>query len=376
MIWFLLLFTSAIVSYYLRRSLYAAGRGDGRAVRIVSMQPPAAPPGRPRFEEDLTFGDPTARRLRDSARSGDWRPLHAHLEGCRDGAQRELLVEALGEHELFRGREAVFEQWCAAHPESALPYLVRARWLISAAWAARGGGVAGTVDRQGWQSFYGLLERAEQDLARACDLDPTDPTPWALRLVSARGLQAGPDEARLRFEALVARDPHHRLGHAMRLTGLCRKWGGSHEAMFEFARQAAASAPAGSLLGGLIAQAHAERWMYAAGMAESAQDDPQWFGKASRYFQDPAVRQELIAAWDRSLGSPAFRDTPLAAQARNWFAFCFHQAGEKARARAALEPLGRRFLHVPWSWLGKGKGDTWRVASEARAACGLPPLEA
>lgn len=365
---------AAGVAYYVKRSLYAAGRSDDRPVKLVSMAPAPTPPAaakRRGFVEDLTFGDPTAARLRASLQAGDWRAVHQHLAGLQDPAERELLVEAVaGAHEPLRGREATLDAWCAAQPDSALPRVVRGRWLIAAAWAARGGGGASSVSQQGWQQFFRLLQRADEDLAAAAALDPRDPTACALRLTTSRGLQLGPDETQRRFAATVARDPGHRLAHALRLASLCKKWSGSHEQMFAFAREAARQAPEGSVLGGLLAQAHAERWLWARSFAEEAADDPEWFGKHERYFQDPAVREELQRAWDRSLGSPAFRETKAAVHARNWFGFCLHLAGDHARARAALEPLGKRVTEVPWAWLGKG--DPAQAVDHARRACGLP----
>jgi hypothetical protein len=371
-----LLVAMGVGAWLLKRALFAAGRSDDRPVKIVSMGAPAraaAPPARKAWSEDLTFGDPTARRLRAALQGGEWQPVHQHLEGCRGWPARELLVEALGAHEVLQGREALLDQWCAARPDSALPRLVRGRWRIAAAWAARGSGGASTVSQQGWQRFFRLLQQADEDLAAAAALDPQDPTPCALRLTTSRGLQLGQEETARRFEATVARDPHHRLAHAMRLASLCRKWSGSHEQMFAFARQAAQAAPEGSLLGGLIAQAHAERWLWARSFAEKEADDPQWFGKAGSYFQDPAVREELQRAWDRSLGSPSFREVGAAAHARNWFAFCLHLAGDRERTRAALEPLGKHATEVPWTWLGQAPP---QAVNQARAGCGLPPLAA
>ncbi|MGE0709732.1 MAG: hypothetical protein AB7N76_22075 [Planctomycetota bacterium] len=371
---------AVLIARVIKDSVYSAGRGDERGVRIVSFDGgrSTGTAGRPAarrraFVEDLSFGDPTARKLEAALQGGDWSSVHRHLEGVRDWGKREFLVEALSAYEVFQGREALLDQWCRSKPDSALGFLLRGRWRINAAWKARSGGVASQVTQKGWELFFSLLTLAEEDLAKAAELDRADPTAHALRVITARGLQLGADEARARFTAATELDPHHRLAHAMLLQQLCKKWSGSHEAMFQLAHDALAKAPAGSVLGGLVPQAHAERWLYAVGMADSAADDPEWFGKGDRYFQDPAVCEDLVKAWDRSLGSPWFRDSETAVPARNYFAFCFHLAGDQDRARAALEPLGlEKVLSIPWSWLGKGEPDA--AVNHARAACGLPPL--
>lgn len=343
--------------------------------RIVSFTPD--PPKRAAWVEDPTFGDPVAKRLRSELAAGDWQGTQTALEGTRgEWAEREFLVESLGDYPVFAGRERTLDAWLAAKPassgapEAALPLLVRGRWQIAAGWHARGSGQASTVTEEGWKRFFAHLKQAQQDFEAAARLDPEDPTPWAMQVITARGLQLSKEEVRQRADEALRRDPLCWGANRMLLVALCRKWSGSHEAMFEVARRASTQAPDGHLAHGLIAQAHIERWLWASGFATEKKDDPEWFGNAGKYFADPAVRAELLAAYGKSLGSPRWRETKLAPHARNDFAWCFLQMGDTARAKVELERLGSKLTKTPWGF----KGETRAAVDAARKQVGLPPL--
>jgi hypothetical protein len=98
------------------------------------------------------------------------------------------------------------------------------------------------------------------------------------------------------------------------LQGLGRKWGGSHEAIFEFARWASGQAPDGHSGHKLIALAHIEMWL------DAEKGEPQ-----RTYFVAKPVKQEVMAAARRSILSPNYsRDgSVLSWPDRNIFAFCF-----------------------------------------------------
>lgn len=343
--------------------------------RIVNFSPD--PPKRAGWVEDATFGDALARRLRSELAGGDWQGSQAALEGTR-GAwdEREFLVDALGEHAAFAGRERVLDAWLAARPqasgtpEAALPLLVRGRWQIAAAWKARGGGSASTVTEEGWKRFFAHLNQAQRDFEAAAGLDPEDPTPWALQVITGRGLQRDKAEVRRVADEALKRDRLCWSANRMLLVALCQKWSGTHEAMFEHARACTKAAPDGHILHALIAQAHIERWLWAASFAAEKKDDPQWYGNSAKYFLDPAVKDEVLAAYARSLGSPRWRESKLAPHARNDFAWCLLQMGDTARARVELEKLGSRLTQTPWGF----QGETRTQVEAARKQVGLGPL--
>lgn len=372
----------AVVGRFLHGVVIGFGEYDPAAVEVVPVGPRIVdftpdPPKRGRWVEDLTFGDPLARRLRTELAAGDWQGAQTALEGTR-GAwdEREFLVDSFGEHALFAGRERVLDAWLAARPassgapEAALPLLVRGRWQIAAAWHFRGSGAASTVTEEGWKRFFACLGRAQQDFEAAARLDPEDPTPWALQVITGRGLQLEKDEVRRRADEALKRDRLCWSANRMLLVALCAKWSGSHQLMFEHARRCSKDAPDGHVLHALIAQAHIERWLWAASFATEKKDDPEWHGNSGKYFLDPAMKEELLAAYARSLGSPRWRESKLAPHARNDFAWCFVQMGDTARAKVELEKLGSRLTQTPWGF----KGETRAQADAARRQVGLPPL--
>lgn len=360
------------------------GGGTGRAPVTMQGAPgprPAAPDrqavaaaargtARRGFQEDLTFGDPQARRLRSALVAGDWMSVHAALDKVRDWDERAFLIDAITET-VSPAMERTLGAWVQAKPDDGLPLVARGRWRIYAAWAARGGGGASSVTDEGWKVFFQQLQLAEKDFEAASELAPSDPTPHAYRVITARGLQLDDQEERARFDEARTRDPTNRVAHLMMMVALCQKWGGSHAAMFAFAREASAGAKEGSLLHGLVASAHIERWLWATSFADKAEDDPEWYGKAAGYFKDGEVKRELQAAWSRSLGSAAFKATSPSNYTRNTFAWCFVQMEDWDRAKKELEALGGKITELPWRFSAR---DPLAAVNEARGRVGLPAV--
>ena len=114
--------------------------------------------------------------------------------------------------------------------------------------------------------------------------------------------------------------------------------------MFEFAHVASDKADDGSLLPALIVQAHTERWLYALAFDQ----DPD----ADNYFQRQDVRDAILSAYARSLGSPNHEASPLSHYAANYFAFALVRCGETETARQECERIGRYPTRLPWSYLG------------------------
>jgi hypothetical protein len=91
--------------------------------------------------------------------------------------------------------------------------------------------------------------------------------------------------------------------------------------------------------------AHVERWLY----ARSFDDDK---ALAASYWQDAKVKEEILAAHAKSLGSPAYKPGRAAAIDRNHFAFAFYLLGETAKARAECEKIGAAVTEWPWTYVG------------------------
>jgi hypothetical protein len=169
--------------------------------------------------------------------------------------------------------------------------------------------------------------------------EPDNVTAWYGLVVTSRGRQLGVNETRHRFRQVFARHPGHVRAHQQMLQQLCRKWGGSHEAMHGFAREAMLKAPAGSPLGHLVAIAHLEQWLDL--------DD----AECDRYLHTPSVLGQLHEAADRSVRHPYYRPRPGWAVQHNAFAMAFALAGDQRAAAWHFRAVGDVVTEFPWSYL-------------------------
>jgi Domain of unknown function (DUF4034) len=137
--------------------------------------------------------------------------------------------------------------WISHSPESALPYLIRAKYYANTAWLIRGPDFGDAVPGQHMQAFQKYLRRAEDDARRSIALDAN--IPWSyfllLELSAGRGNSQELDQV---FRDSVARFPNYYELYRLRLHYLQPKWGGSVDAMRQFVNQYAGSAPPSSPL--------------------------------------------------------------------------------------------------------------------------------
>ncbi|MEV4536186.1 DUF4034 domain-containing protein [Asanoa sp. NPDC049518] len=280
---------------------------------------------------DPAAGDPTTRALHDALTRHDWATAETLLHGVPDADDRA--------HHLSRISELpdlwpALGSWVAGAAGDPLPLTVRGAYAIGWAWQARTAARAKYVTKEQFQEFFRRLRLAEDDLDQAIALDAGAVTARAFLVLSARGRQVEPDEAAQRFAAVVERHPHHSFAHQHRLQYLCRKWFGSDDEMFGFARASFAAAPDGSLLGALIPDAH----------VEASMDD------RGGYWTAPAVREELHAAAARSVLHADYRPRAGSVWAMNLFAYAFSMTGDRQAAAACFAALGDRVTEYPWTY--------------------------
>ena len=306
---------------------------------------PGANPGAPRVDFDDDLQDQHASTLRVQAANGDWRELEQWLAAVRSRDARCFYVDAISR---CPGNPEWLGRWVKVAPEAALPYLVRGDHSIYYAWEARG---SAWQPAEGSDSlFEARLRAAEGDLLRAAELDQTDPTPSCLLLRSGRGLGIELDEKWRRFHWLLEREPAHRRGHSEMLRALTAKWGGSHDAMFSFARDVADRSAGGSPLHTLIAEAHVERWL----VADTEDGD-------ATYWHRPEVIDDVHAAARRYFDAPEFQPTPFTVIDRSFFAFCFAQMADWTAARKQFEAMP-----IPYRWPWAMFGDPSHLLLEAK----------
>ncbi len=272
-------------------------------------------------------------------RHGDVGPIEAALDrtvGEGRTSDRICLLRMMARVREPRGLMAMV----SAFPDAQGLTLLAASALIEAGWASRGGGTADEVDDRGATLFFHSLALADQLLDAATSLDPGDPVPWILRFRTGPALTSELSPFEHCYREAIARDPDCWYAHAGMLWLSTEKWYGSHDTMFRWARSMA-SRPDGDPLRLLIAEAHIEMWVYLHLMEGDA-------AGAAAYLRRPEVLAEVATAFDGfRAGAPRHIDAHLA---RNSAAFWFYLAGDRARLRAAFQPVPVYFER-PWQFL-------------------------
>jgi hypothetical protein len=337
-----------------------------KAAKPAEPPPPAkAEPTGPPI--DPLLGDPTAHRFLAELTEGRWQEFHDFLDGTRDWDDRNGYVVNLAA--CFKDRPEWIEQWKSARPGSSLPFLFSGTHMVDWAWLARGSGRASKVAEDAWPVFYARLVDADREFARAADLYGEDPTPHAQSIRAAIGLDLGLDERRSRFAEVVRRYRWHLGAHTIMIQALARKWSGSHEEMFEFARSESEQAPVGHSVHRVIALAHMEQWL---DLPREADDG----SKPRRaHFLRPEVAAEVYRAADRSIRSLAYVPSRTTPGDRNAFATCFHLMHDYHAQLQQMNLIGTQITAAPWHYLGR-PGPIWdraRTIALAQIAKAAPP---
>lgn len=195
--------------------------------------------------------------------------------------------------------------------------------------------------------LVGLVERGERFHEvgpvvprRVADTDVADPTALAFLIKVAIGVD--PEAAEGYFHRACERDPGHHLAHELMLLALCQKWHGSHEAMFELARDAADAAPAGSSLPMLLVTAHLEHWLYAAHFDGQP-------ALASAFLLEH--REEVARACADSIDHRDHRPDRLTPWRLNEAACWAYLTQDHERLARWLRRLGDVQTRVPWAYV-------------------------
>jgi hypothetical protein len=313
----------------------------------------------PRPTVDPALGDPDAVRLREAMARGDWPAVRDFLTGVTDPDDHACYVDVASR---VPGAEAWLPRIVGGRRHDVLALTLAGARAVDWAWEARTAKLARDVGREQFEAFFERLKIAEEYLLEAVRHDPGATTAWCTLITVARGRNLGIAEARRRFDQVVVRHPGHVRAHGQLLQQLCHKWGGSHEAMHEFARESMMKVPAGSPLGYLVALGHLEHW------SQLDRDED------TRYIRADAVRAELHEAADRSVRHSAYRRRPGWPVAHNAFAMAFSLAGEQRAAAEQFAVIGSVVTQVPWCYLnGRGPTAAFLASREAahRAAQGV-----
>jgi tetratricopeptide (TPR) repeat protein len=137
------------------------------------------------------------------------------------------------------GTQGRYDAWVAAKPKSAYAWAARGSHYVKRASYARGTAYASSTSDQQFESMGGLLARADADLAKALALDPKLTVAMGYML-TARSMGAGMAEVLGAYGGFDSRVPNSYVLASTLLTALTPRWGGSIEAMLQFARREAA----------------------------------------------------------------------------------------------------------------------------------------
>ncbi len=278
---------------------------------------------------DRYHGDHELRGAIEALVAGSWREVDKLLDVRGHSITGALLWDEIPTD--------VVEAWARTEP-SARSLSALGGIYVRDAWAIRSSRRASDVDPSSWRGFLSKLEQAETLLRWTAATWRTAPDPWPHLITTSRGLEMGLPEMRARFAHLHERAPFHPYGCASMLQGLCKKWAGSHEAMFEFARWIDQYAPADSPAREALPVAHIEFLL--------SDDDLQ----PRTYFSAPNVAQELAGAAERYLAALASETPPSSFIVLN--AYVIGVVPVDARSARIADELfrriGDRVTEFPW----------------------------
>lgn len=286
------------------------------------------------FTTDPAAAYPEVEPVRTAMEAGDWPAARAQLTG-RPADTRTRLIQICAEYAAPGFLESVVR----ADPADTTAAAMLAHRIIDEAWTVRTRARAQHVSREQFEKFHEILGSAERLTAETVAHDGSDPAVWTMRLLVARGLEMGQAEARRRYDQVALRDPHHLSAQSQLLQQLCPKWGGTLEAMHDYARGCARSAPEGAHNAVLIAEAHFEHALDLS-------------GGAHKYLNSREVATELREAAERSVLHPSFQRTVGWVYVYHAFAMVFGLMGDRATARPLFEATGNLVSEMPWRYFG------------------------
>jgi tetratricopeptide (TPR) repeat protein len=268
----------------------------------------------------------------------------------------------------------LLDAWCAAYPRSVFAFTQRGEFYLRYAWQARGYGWGYTVSPADAETFRARAEQAGRDFEYVYTVDPTNAHAPARLVTVAMALGWDRETMETWFQRAIRADPTDILAYFTKLEYLKLKWGGSQEAMFQFAREAAAAAPPGTSIPFMLVEAHLEtfhRLLDPVGLggeigfwiqltADVVQGATGHLRKAplselapsrrsgreaDEYFRDPAVWGELEPVLTRLT-----EDFPSSGAMHCWFGIIAAYAGKYELANqefASIQDFG--FLSEKWT---------------------------
>ncbi|WP_433074386.1 hypothetical protein ACQP1P_27280 [Dactylosporangium sp. CA-052675] len=272
--------------------------------------------------------------LRRAVRAGDWGGVAAYFAALAPRADHSVALRLVA---ASPGAERFLQAAVDAERDAALPRTLLGARFIVIGWAARTGARAKYVTPAQWRVFHDYIGRAERLLADATAIDPTDAAAWTERIITARALSLGVDEARRRYERAAEHCDTPYRAQVQLVQNLCPKWGGTFAQVEAFAEQCRRDGAPGSLGGAVVADAHIEHAL--AGETLSAMH---------RYLSQSGPRRALESAAEHTVLHPDFRPVHGWVTAHSTFAFALYYGGHLGSASEHFAALGDRIS--PYGW--------------------------
>jgi hypothetical protein len=285
-------------------------------------------------------------------------PALALLADCRsDAGARVHVARKLAPTAVVMLQELQDRQ--ARQPDDPDLWLLTGAAQTEAGYRARGYAIASYTSDEKVRGMATQMSRAGVSLRRAAQLLPDDPAPAVIRMTCAQ-VAGGRGQLHEAWQEVVARGGEEIYeANRVRLVSLTRKWYGSMDDCFAFARDRTRELPDGHPLLAMIALAHVESYLD----RRMAGSTPARLLAYYSYLRRPAVRAELNAASKRLLaGAAGFAGHPALPEAHQAFACAYHFGGAHRRARPHLE-RGGAAAAFPWRYFG----DAQEVFNRARA---------
>ena len=209
--------------------------------------------------------------------------------------------------------------------EKADPWLAKTIigcYEVDAAWAARGAGWANTVAEDGWKRFFAHLRTARDLLNDAWQLHPEYPEAAQRMIAVAMGGEDLHEDARKWFDRAVAAQFDYMPAYSSLLWQLRPRWGGSHEAMYQFGVECANSGRYDTLV----------PWQ----LIVSIQDITQDLDNVPAFWQRPGVFEQVRDMLEHY----AAADANYANVYRSWEAAVAWRVSRYPEARKLLDDLG------------------------------------
>lgn len=269
-----------------------------------------------------------------AAAAGEAAPVQSYLATLRLSQSWDLRSRGLDRIAAMALDSPLWvKRWAQAQPEDPDAQLTLASLLVKLAWEARTNAQAEYVEGWRFREFHEQLEAAAPQLQLAAELNPADPEPWRLSMQQATGLEAPYETFHRYLTNAREADPWHYPSCEQAVNRLSAKWGGSHEAAFDFAEYIAGGAPDDRVVHILPMRAAFEMWV------QEPEAKPRFAARST------VAMQHAQSFADRF--PPGARE---AAEARNMLGYLYAKSDRFQEAFDALHATRHNVSRMPWAY--------------------------